>query len=180
VSGGGLSRRYAKALADVAAERGALESISRDLEAVGGILRDHRDAAAFFSNPAIPLGDKRRVLETLADRASVSPLAATFLALLLEKRRILSLPQIARAYRDLVDERLNRAKATVTAAAPLPEPVLDRLKARLGQATGKEIYLEAAIDPAILGGVVAQVGSTVYDGSLRTQLRRMREYLLKG
>jgi len=88
--------------------------------------------------------------------------------------------QVALAYEELADERLNRGKAMVTSAAPLPEPMLEELKVRLRRATGKEIYLEARVDPAILGGLVAQVGSTVYDGSLRTRLRRMREQLLKG
>jgi F-type H+-transporting ATPase subunit delta len=68
----------------------------------------------------------------------------------------------------------------VTSATPLPEPILDGLRARLGTATGKDVYLETRIDPAIMGGLVAQVGSTIYDGSLRTQLNRMREQLLKG
>jgi F-type H+-transporting ATPase subunit delta len=84
------------------------------------------------------------------------------------------------AYEGLIDERLNRAKATVTSAAPLPEPTLEGLRTHLGMAIGKEIYLETRVDSDIMGGVVAQVGSTIYDGSLRTQLRRMREQLLKG
>ena len=97
----------------------------------------------------------------------------------MEKRRLLHLGEIVLAYDELTDERLNRGKATVTSAAPLPESMLEGLKARLRLVTGKEVYLEARVDPAILGGVVAQVGSTVYDGSLKTQLKRMREQLLK-
>jgi F-type H+-transporting ATPase subunit delta len=120
------------------------------------------------------------VLQSLAARAEVQPLSANFLGLILEKRRLVHLEEIALAYEELADERLGRGKATVTSAAPLPEPMLEELKVRLRRATGKEIYLEARVDPAILGGLVAQVGSTVYDGSLRTRLRRMREQLLKG
>lgn len=177
---GGLSRRYAKALADVAAERGVLEAVGRELHAIAELLKQTREAATFFANPGIPLAGKRRVLQSLAERAGVQPLSANFLGLILEKGRLLHLEGIVLAYEELTDERLNRAKATVVSAAPLPEPMLEGLKARLRMATGKEVYLEARVDPALLGGVVAQVGSTVYDGSLRTQLRRMREHLLKG
>ena len=176
----GLSRRYAKALADVAAERQVLEPVGEDLRTIAGLLKQHRDAAALFANPAVPMADKRRVLQALAERAGVQALSATFLGLILEKRRLPHLEEIVLAYEGLIDERLNRAKATVTSAIPLPEPTQDGLKARLRTATGKEIYLESRADPAILGGVVVQVGSTIYDGSLKTQLRRMREQLLKG
>jgi F-type H+-transporting ATPase subunit delta len=179
MSAGGLSRRYAKALSDVAAERQALEPVGRDLHTVAGLLKQNREAAAFFANPAVPLADKRRVLQLLAGRAAVQPLSANFLDLILEKRRLLHLAEIALAYDELTDERLNRGKATLTSAAPLPESMLEGLKARLQMVTGKEVYLEARVDPAILGGVVAQVGSTVYDGSLKTQLKRMGEQLLK-
>ena len=177
---GGLSRRYAKALADVAADGHALEPVGRDLQTIAGLLKQNREAAAFFANPGIPLADKRRVLQSLADRAAAQPLSRSFLGLILEKKRLLHLGEIVLAYDELTDERLNRAKATVTSAAPLLEPTLEWLKARLRMATGKEVYLEARVDPAILGGMVAQVGSTIYDGSLKTQLRRMREHLLKG
>jgi F-type H+-transporting ATPase subunit delta len=180
VRAGGLSSRYAKALADVAAERGVVEAVGRDLHTLAALLRQNREAAAFFGNPAVPMADKRRVLQSLAERAEVQPLTTNFLNLILEKRRLLYLGEMALAYEELTDERLNRAKAIVTSAAPLQEPMLEGLRARLRMATGTEVYLEARVDPAILGGLVAQVGSTVYDGSLKTQLRRMREQLLKG
>ncbi len=180
MTAGGLSRRYAKALADVAAERRVLEPVGRDLRAMAGLLKEHREAAAFFANPAIPLTDKRRVLLSLAERVGASPLSASFLSLILEKRRLPQLEEMALAYGELIDERLNRVKATVTSAIPLPDPLLERLKARLAAVTGKEVYLQSRLDPTILGGLVAQVGGTIYDGSLKSQLRRMREQLLKG
>ena len=177
---GGASRRYAKALSEVAAERGVLESVGRDLDTIAGLFKQNREATAFFANPGIPQVDKRRVLQSLVERAGIQPLSANFLGLILEKKRLPHLPEIVLAYEELTDERLNRAKATVTSAAPLPEPMLQGLRTRLGMAIGKEVYLETRVDSDIMGGVVAQVGSTIYDGSLRTQLRRMREQLLKG
>lgn len=177
---GGLSRRYAKALADVAAEQQTLEVVGQDLRTVAETLKRTREATAFFASPAVPLSEKRRVLQAIAAEAGVKPLSVSFLNLVLEKRRLPQLHEIALAYEELTDERLNRAKATVTSAVPLPEPILRGLQARLRMATGKEIYLEARVDPAIVGGFVAQVGSTIYDGSLRTQLKKLREHLLKN
>ncbi|WP_337287833.1 F0F1 ATP synthase subunit delta, partial [Candidatus Methylomirabilis sp.] len=75
---------------------------------------------------------------------------------------------------------LGRGKATVTSAIPLSEPIIHGLQERLRMATGKEIYLETRVDPSIVGGFVAQIGSTIYDGSVRTQLKKVREHLLKS
>lgn len=177
---GGLSRRYAKALADVAAEQQALEAVGRDLHTVVETMKQTREATAFFASPAIPLSDKRRVLQAIAAGAGVKPLSVSFLNLILEKRRLLHLGEIALAYEELIDERLGRGKATVTSAVPLSEPIIHGLKKHLRTVTGKEIYLETRVDPAIVGGFVAQIGSTIYDGSLRTQLKKVREHLLKN
>lgn len=176
----GLSRRYAKALVDVAAEQQALEAVGCDLRMVVETMKRTREAAAFFASPVIPLGDKRRVLQAVAEGAGVKPLSASFLNLVLEKRRLPHLEAIALAYEELIDERLGRGKAVVTSAVPLAESIIHGLKERLRKATGKEIYLEARVDPAIVGGFVAQVGGTIYDGSLRTQLKKVREHLLKS
>lgn len=176
---GGLARRYAKALADVAADQQLLEEVGRDLGAVAGIMKRAREVATFFASPAVPLAEKRRVLQTVAEGAGVKPLTTQFLNLILEKRRLGHLSEIAVAYEDLTDERLGRGKATVTSAAPLPESVIRGLTDRLRAATGKEIYLETRVDPAIVGGFIAQIGSTIYDGSVRTQLKKVREHLLR-
>jgi F-type H+-transporting ATPase subunit delta len=180
VRAGGLSRRYAKALVDVAAEQQVLEAVGRDLQTVAETMKRTREAATFFASPAVPLTDKRRVLQAIAGGIGVKPLSAKFLNLVLEKRRFPYLGEITLAYEELTDERLGRGKATVTSAVPLSEPILHGLKERLRIATGKEIYLEARVDPAIVGGLVAQIGSTIYDGSLRTQLKKVRERLLKN
>jgi F-type H+-transporting ATPase subunit delta len=137
-----------------------------------------REAATFFASPAIPLTDKRRVLQSIAATTGVTPLSARFLNLILEKGRLAHLGEMAFAYEELTDELLGRGKATVTSAVPLSEPIIHGLKERLRMATGKEIYLETRVDPAIIGGFVAQISSTIYDGSLRTQLKKVREHLL--
>ena len=96
---------------------------------------------------------------------------------MIDRQRIADLAQIARSYRAMVDQQAGRVRATVTSAGPLTDDELSRLREALGRMTGRSIVLEAKTDSALLGGVVAQVGTTMLDGSLRTQLERMREEL---
>jgi F-type H+-transporting ATPase subunit delta len=177
--GGGLARRYAKALLEAAAEAGTLEQVAADLEALAPHFAG-KEVAAFFANPAVPVARKEAALSTAASRGSVSPLSAGLLRLLLRRQRVGLLPEIARLFRDLVDERTGYLRGEVMAAVHLPAESVEALAGRLSAATGRRVHLTPRVDPTILGGLVARVGSTLYDASLRTQLRRMREVLSKG
>jgi F-type H+-transporting ATPase subunit delta len=177
---GSLAKRYAKALVEVAAEGDQLQTIAGELQASAALLHDRPEVAQFFQNPGIPLRRKEETLQALCDRSGLSPLLARFLHLLLSRHRMPILPAVARVYQDLMDERLGRVRAAVTAAAPLPAELEEGLCRKLQGLLGKTVLLEAKVDPAILGGVVARVDSTVYDGSLRTQLKHLHEHLLEG
>lgn len=177
--GGGLAKRYAKALLETAAEAGVLDRVAADLEVLGPHFAA-KEMVAFFANPAVPGARKEAALAAVAERVSASPLFLSLLRLLLSRQRVGLLPDIARLFRDLVDERTGHVRAEVTAAVPLPAPSIEALAARLSAATGRRVQLATRVDPAVLGGLVARVGSTVYDASLRRQLRRMREALSKG
>ncbi|MGH7361799.1 MAG: ATP synthase F1 subunit delta [Candidatus Methylomirabilales bacterium] len=179
MTGGGLAKRYAKALLEAAAEAGALEQVAADLEALGPHFTG-KEVAGFFANPAIPGVQKEAALTAVAERASAGPLSVSLLRLLQARQRVSLVPDIARLFRDLVDERTGRVRAEVTAAVPLATASVEALAARLSAATGRQVHLIPRVDPSVLGGLVARVGSTVYDASLRTQLRRMRETLIKG
>jgi F-type H+-transporting ATPase subunit delta len=87
---------------------------------------------------------------------------------------------VLRAYETMVDERLGRVKAVVTTAAPLEGEAHERLRQRLAEMTGKTVYLEVQLDTGLLGGLVTQIGSQVYDGSLRTRLARLRQELVRS
>lgn len=177
---GALSRRYARALVEAVAEPPALEAAGRDLETFVQLLRDHRDARALLANPGVQRRDKEAFLQRLTAALGLGPIVTTFLDLLLEKGRLGHLEIIARMYQDLVDERLGRVRAEVTTAAPLNEGVGSRLAQRLAAVAGKHVVLETKLDPGLLGGMVARVGDTVYDGSLRGQLAQVREQMLRG
>ena len=177
---GALSKRYARALVEAVAQPQALEAAGRDLEAFAQLLREHRDLKALFANPGVQGRDKEAILDRLAAGLGLGAIVATFLRLLLEKGRLGNLEIIVRMYRDLVDERLGRVRAEVTTAAPLDEAMQGRLAQRLAAVAGKQVVLETKTDAGLLGGMVARIGGTVYDGSLRAQLGRLREQLLRG
>jgi F-type H+-transporting ATPase subunit delta len=177
---GALARRYARALADVAAATHELEGVRTDLRAFATLLREQRALRQFLANPSIQRQDAVAVADEVGVRLGLRPLAITFLRILTESGRLLSLEGILRAFEALVDERLGRVKAAVTTAAPLPAAEAEALRHALGKLTGKDVYLEVRQEPAILGGIIAQIGSQVYDGSLRSRLAKLAEELARA
>lgn len=177
---GSLAKRYAKALVDVAAGSGELEAVQQELSVLADLLREQRELRQFLANPSVLQRDKVRAFQEIVAGLTLRPLTITFLRILLEAGRLPALESILRAYEVLVDERLGRVKAVVTTAGALEAEAQGRLQQRLEQMTGKSVYLEVQQDPRILGGLITQIGSLVYDGSLRTQLARLREQLVQG
>jgi F-type H+-transporting ATPase subunit delta len=185
----GLSKRYARALVAAVAEPQAppaaaggrdLEAVGRDLDAFAQLLRDRRDLRGFFANPGVQRSPKEALLGRLTSGLGLGLIVATFLRLLLEKGRLGNLEIVVRMYHDLMDERLGRVRAEVATAAPLEAGMQARLAERLRSVVGKQVVLETRTDAGLLGGMTARIGDTVYDGSLRTGLARVREQLLRG
>lgn len=176
---GAVAKRYAKALADAAADTGALEAVGAELDTFATLWREQPAMARFFVNPGVLLRDKAQALQNLTRQMQLSPLLTRFLDLLLSRKRMQALPAVAHIYGELMNKRLGRIQATGTTAVPLAPKLAERLRRRMGEVLGESVLLETRVDPAILGGVVVQVDSTVYDGSLRTQLRHLREHLLR-
>jgi F-type H+-transporting ATPase subunit delta len=177
---GWVARRYAKALVDVAAASNELEAVRQELSSFADLLREHRELRQFLTNPSVLRRDKVRILNEVLSRLLLRPLTKSFLRILFEAGRLPALESVLHAYEALVDERLGRVKAMVTTVGPLEAEAQERLRQRLEQVTGKTVYLEIRQDPKILGGLVTQIGSLVYDGSLRTQLARLRVELVRG
>lgn len=175
-----VARRYAKALVDVAAATNELEAVRQELSGFVGLLRERRDLRQFLWNPGILRRDKDEVLDGVVSRLEFRPLTRSFLRILLGARRLPALESVLDAYENLMDERLARVKAVVTAAAPLDAEMQEHLRQRLEQVTGKTVYLTVQHDPGILGGLITQIGSLVYDGSLRGQLARLREEMVRS
>jgi len=171
------ARRYARALFEVALKEADLQQVGDELDAFAGLVVEHVDLERVLTNPAVPTPRKRALVAELLARAPVSPVLAKLLLLLAERDRLGLLRELAAAYRERLLDHQRVVRAQVTSAVPLPEDRLTRLKAGLAAATGRQVLLEARVDPSIMGGVVAKVGSVVFDGSVARQLDRMRERL---
>jgi F-type H+-transporting ATPase subunit delta len=144
------------------------------------VLDESPDAGPVLRNPGYSQEHRQAAVSALASAMELSPMVVNFLRLLVDRQRIADLPAIARAYRAMVDLEEKRVRATVTAAEPLSKAELDSLREAIAGMTGRTIILDSKTDPAIIGGVVTQVGATMFDGSLRTQLERMREELKRA
>jgi F-type H+-transporting ATPase subunit delta len=172
-----VARRYARALLSLGLEEGRFEQYGDELEAVLQAMRGSRELGSLIANPGYTQPQRQAAVDVAVGALKLSPVTVNFLRLLVDRQRGADLPAIARAYRALVDQQAGRLRATVTAARPLSDGELERLREVIGQMTGRSIVLESKTDPALIGGVVTQVGATLLDGSLRTQLERMREDL---
>ncbi len=177
---GSLAKRYARALAEVAATSGELDPAARELGEFAALLRAQRPLRLFFANPSIQRRAKVAAYEQIATKLGVRPLTRTFLRVLLEAGRLGELENVLRAYEELVDERLGRVKAVVTSAVPLAAETQERLRQRLQAQLGKQVYLETQQDPGLLAGMVTRIGSVIYDGSLKTRLLKLRGELVQG
>jgi len=177
----GVARSYAKALFELARERNELEAVSREVESLAALLRDVAELRAFFGRPWIAAATKRAAAAEIATRLQLSKLARDFLTLLAARGRTTHLDAIVAAFQELRDVAAGRVRARVRATVALSDAERTALAGRLGRVLGgKQIALEAVVDPALLGGFVAEIGSLLVDGSLDGQLARMRERLVKG
>jgi F-type H+-transporting ATPase subunit delta len=171
--------RHARALLDVADAAGQAEPVAGELDALGAAIAQP-DVARVLLSPAVSTAAKVDAVRALASRLGLTETTAKLLPILAEHEALGSLPGLARAYRARLFERRNIVDAQVTTAAPLADERTDALVRRLGDVTGKRIQLSTRVDPSIIGGIVARVGSTVYDGSVTTQLARMRQKLVEN
>lgn len=171
--------RYARALFDVVLkESGDVEQVGRDLDAFARMVAGNTDLARVLSNPAIPTARKRGVIEQLLARSgTLSPVLSKILLLLADRDRLRILPDLAAGYRERLMQHAQVVRAEVVTATPIPADRVAALKAGLARATGRDVQLESRVDPSLIGGAVTRVGSTVYDGSIATQLRRMKDRL---
>ena len=172
--------RYAKALLEVAVKESDAAQIERDLVAFVDAMTAHAELRRVITSPGTPHAARVSIVRTLSERANVQRPVARLLAMLADRGRLELLPDLLDVYRDRLLAHRNVVRASVTSATPLTHETLQALEASLSQVTGKTVQLDAAVDPSIIGGVVTRIGSTVYDGSIRTQLAKMRQQLVEN
>ena len=172
-----VARKYAEALFDLAQRHEGLEAFREGIDTVAQLIGEDPRLTAFLETPRIDADAKKSVLrKALGGR--VPPMLLNFLLITIDKRRQRLLGEIAVEYGALIDEHENRVHVDVTVARPLDESTTTALGDRLSTLLGKTAVPQYRVDPGILGGVVVKAGDTIYDGSLRRRLERMRRQLM--
>ncbi len=175
---GGVELRYARAFAEVAT------ATQLDPEAALAQLQDFADTLAeseplreVLENPSITMPQKLKVLDALVARLGISHPVRNFIAVILEHHRLAEFDQIREQYRELSDTNAGAIEAAITSARPLAPDVRAELEARVAKLAGAQVRATYAEDPDLLGGAVVQIGSTIYDGSLRAQFGQLKQRL---
>jgi F-type H+-transporting ATPase subunit delta len=175
------ANRYARALFDVALkEKQDLAAIDRELAGFIDLTTQHENLGKVLLNPAIPAPRKRAAVAALIGRDHMTPTVAKLLVLLAERDRLVLLPDLLAAFRDRVLDFRKVVRAEVITAAPLPPERAGAVERGLAQLSGRQVVMEARVDPALIGGMVARIGSTVYDASIATQLQKMKQKLVES
>jgi len=170
--------RYARALLDVAIkEKADLERIEQELADFAALLDAQPALKKVLLNPAVPVPRKRAASVELTARAKLTPIVAKLLVLLAERDRLILIPDLLASYRDRLADYRKIVRAEVTTATPLAPERIQQIQKSLAGVTGRSVTLSARVDPSIVGGIVARVGSVVYDGSVTGQLQKLRERL---
>jgi F-type H+-transporting ATPase subunit delta len=172
-----ISGRYARALADVIAETEGYRRALDELAAFGAVRHESPDLGNVFEAPAVPLTAKLRVLDAILGRMGMSLAVSNFLRVLVKNYRMAHFEEIYQAFRRIANQRLGIVAVKITSAADLDQGQRDAMATRFRDLTGKQVEFEFHLDPDLVGGLRAQVGSTVYDGSVRGALSRFKEQL---
>ena len=172
-----VARRYASALADVALEQIKADRVKADFTSFVEAFYSSADLRNLLETPAVGPEQKHRVIEKISEKMELDPAARNFIYFIVDHRRTELLREIQRAFAEELNTRLGIAEAEVTSARPLTGEERQQLTAVLERRTGKKIEARFQEDKSLLGGAVVRVGSTVYDGSVREQLNRLREQL---
>lgn len=175
--GSDIAKRYARALFEIARDENTLEQTYNELRMFSAVLEENENLQEFLANPIFDLPDKKAVVVEILDKINISIMAANFLKLLVDKRRIDILPDVEASYLRYIDDVLNKARVSVKTAFPLSEDLSDQIKNQLENLTGKTVEVAIEEDPSLVGGIVVGIGDTLYDGSIRAQLANIRELI---
>ena len=175
-----VARRYATALADVVVKNGDSSGIQIELKQWETLMDSSADLQSVFGNPAIQQANKEKVLENLIERSKPTKTTANFLRVLLRNGRLTDIGEINSKFASVLEERSGGTTAQVTSARPLSDAQKSEIKTNLERMTGKRISPDFTIDESIIGGLQTRIGSTVYDGSVKTQLENLKQQMIKN
>jgi len=166
--------RYASALFELAKEQGAIAQVETDLTLFAALLDESEDLRRLVASPVFSAEDQGRALAAVLDKAGIGGLTANFLQLITKNRRLFAVRQMVKAFKALAAESRGEVTAEVTSAQALSAEQIAELKQTLKNSVGKDVQLDAKVDPSILGGLIVKIGSRMIDSSLRTRLNAMK------
>jgi F-type H+-transporting ATPase subunit delta len=174
------ARRYARALFDVMSKSGDVDAALVELKAVGSAIAGHADLRRALTSPGVPLGAKQNIMRDVLALQPVSRIVGRLLTLVVENDDVDEIDEIVEAFEQRVLDLHHVVRAEITSAVPLADDKVRAIEVALADASGARVVITPRVDPAILGGVVAKVGSRVYDGSIARHLARIRARLVSG
>jgi F-type H+-transporting ATPase subunit delta len=173
-----VGSRYARAFADVVdSEHLNGDAVIAELRSLVATVTNTPALRKVWETPAIPAAEKRALLDAIAARTGLSKPVRNFVAVMIDHRRVAMLPQVVEQLQAELDERQGVSDAEVTASRELSDEERREIEGRIARTTGRRVRAHYATDSAILGGAVVRIGSTIYDGSVRGQLRKIKEAL---
>lgn len=175
-----IAKRYARALFELAEADNRIEEIGRDLAVIDALFASDAAIRDGLTSPVKSHEAKAEVLTAIIDAVGTDKMVGNFLHVMLEARKLAVLPQVNATYAVMADEATGKLRGEVITPTPLEDSALQTISAALSKALGKEVILEARQDPSLMGGMVARVGNLVFDASVKTQLQRMKDTLIKG
>jgi len=175
----GLAERYAAALFDIADERRTLDEVASDLRQLREMLAASVDLSRLLRSPILTRSEQGRAIGVLAAQAGFSPLVRDFLAVVAKNRRLFAVPAMIEVYLAKLAERRGEVTAEVIAAQRLSETQLARLSDQLRRSAGRQVSVDARVDPGLIGGMIVKVGSRMVDGSIKSKLQRL-QLAMKG
>ena len=178
LAGHHVARRYARAILEIGIESGTVDALVEEITAVAQAYASSAELRGALEDPLVSAEAKRAIVNGVADRLGIAGTARSALLLLADRRRLIVLPAIAQALKEMNDLRKGVVRAEVTTAVRLGDAYYARLQAQLEKMTGKKVVLDRREDPGIIGGVVTRIGDTIIDGSLRARLDEMKQTLL--
>ena len=171
-----VASTYARAFADVVlSERLEANRAIGGLRSIAALLAESVDLRRVWENPAVPAAQKRKLLDAIVQRDGIDKPVRNLLAVLIDHRRVQFLPRIVEQLEKELDARMGFAEAQISSARELGPAEKQALEAQVAKVTGKKVRARYGLDASLLGGAVVRVGSTIYDGSVKGQLERIKE-----
>ncbi len=175
-----VAARYAKALFEVSRDNGDVEKTEQDILSFQQLLNNHDTLRKVLLNPVISVLDKRGLVQAVLSKMLLSAVAERLLLMLADRDRLELLPEVSEIYNVFLMDHLGVVRARITTAVPLESSHVESMVEALASATGRKIKVETSVDDTLVGGMMTQIGSTVFDGSIAHHLDRLRQRFITG